>query len=66
MFSPKDHDRTEAVMGSLSDNAAGAGPLVVLSRLGRGADDPGPYSVVAALEPGRTSWTAVLDAVRSA
>jgi hypothetical protein len=23
-----------------------------------------PYSVVAALEPGRTSWTAVLDAVR--
>ena len=22
-----------------------------------------PYSVVAALEPGRTSWTAVLDAV---
>ena len=30
-----------------------------------GADDPGrPYSVVAALEPGRTSWTAVLDAVR--
>jgi DDE superfamily endonuclease len=25
-----------------------------------------PYSVVAALEPGRTSWTAVLDAVRLA
>src|SRR5713101_7291131 len=24
-----------------------------------------PYSIVAALEPGRTSWTAVLDAVRS-
>src|SRR5512135_1804498 len=23
-----------------------------------------PYSVVAALEPGRTSWTAVLDAIR--
>jgi hypothetical protein len=23
-----------------------------------------PYSVIAALEPGRTSWTAVLDAVR--
>jgi DDE superfamily endonuclease len=23
-----------------------------------------PYSAVAALEPGRTSWTAVLDAVR--
>jgi hypothetical protein len=23
-----------------------------------------PYPVVAALEPGRTSWTAVLDAVR--
>jgi hypothetical protein len=23
-----------------------------------------PYSVVAALEPGRSSWTAVLDAVR--
>ena len=23
-----------------------------------------PYSVVAALEPGRTSWTATLDAVR--
>ena len=23
-----------------------------------------PYSIVAALEPGRTSWTAVLDAVR--
>ncbi|MGH3673181.1 MAG: transposase [Pseudonocardiaceae bacterium] len=23
-----------------------------------------PYSFVAALEPGRTSWTAVLDAVR--
>ena len=23
-----------------------------------------PYSVVAALKPGRTSWTAVLDAVR--
>ena len=23
-----------------------------------------PYSVLAALEPGRTSWTAVLDAVR--
>ena len=27
--------------------------------------DPGwPYSFVAALEPGRTSWTALLDAVR--
>ena len=25
-----------------------------------------PYSFVAALEPGRTSWTAVLDAVRLA
>ena len=24
-----------------------------------------PYSVIAALEPGRTSWTAVLDAVRA-
>ena len=23
-----------------------------------------PYSVIGALEPGRTSWTAVLDAVR--
>ena len=23
-----------------------------------------PYSVIAALEPGRTSWTAVLDAIR--
>ena len=23
-----------------------------------------PYSIVAALEPGRTSWTALLDAVR--
>jgi hypothetical protein len=23
-----------------------------------------PYSVIAALEPGRTFWTAVLDAVR--
>jgi hypothetical protein len=23
-----------------------------------------PYSVIAALEPGRASWTAVLDAVR--
>jgi hypothetical protein len=22
-----------------------------------------PYSIIAALEPGRTSWTAVLDAV---
>jgi DDE superfamily endonuclease len=36
---------------------------------GRGKDQaqmiPGwPYSVIAALEPGRTSWTAVLDAVR--
>jgi hypothetical protein len=34
---------------------------------GRGQDQfiPGwPYSFVAALEPGRTSWTAVLDAVR--
>jgi hypothetical protein len=34
---------------------------------GRGSDQfiPGwPYSFVAALEPGRTSWTAVLDAVR--
>ncbi len=34
---------------------------------GRGSAQmiPGwPYSVVAALEPGRTSWTAVLDAVR--
>jgi hypothetical protein len=34
---------------------------------GRNADQfiPGwPYSFVAALEPGRTSWTAVLDAVR--
>lgn len=34
---------------------------------GRGNDQfiPGwPYSFVAALEPGRTSWTAVLDAVR--
>ncbi|HEX6856933.1 MAG TPA: NF041680 family putative transposase [Streptosporangiaceae bacterium] len=34
---------------------------------GKGQDQmiPGwPYSVVAALEPGRTSWTAVLDAVR--
>jgi hypothetical protein len=25
-----------------------------------------PYSVIAALEPGRTSWTAVLEAVRLA
>src|SRR5205807_9437538 len=32
---------------------------------GRGQMIPGwPYSVVAALEPGRTSWTAVLDAGR--
>jgi DDE superfamily endonuclease len=32
---------------------------------GRAQMIPGwPYSVVAALEPGRTSWTAVLDAVR--
>src|SRR5436190_330497 len=36
---------------------------------GRGKGNPQmipgwPYSVVAALEPGRTSWTAVLDAVR--
>ncbi|MFB6715949.1 MULTISPECIES: NF041680 family putative transposase [unclassified Streptomyces] len=34
---------------------------------GRGADQriPGwPYSFVAALEPGRTSWTQILDAVR--
>jgi hypothetical protein len=36
---------------------------------GRGKDQhlmvPGwPYSVVAALETGRTSWTAVLDAIR--
>ena len=36
---------------------------------GRGRDQsqliPGwPYSFVAALEPGRTSWTALLDAVR--
>jgi hypothetical protein len=32
---------------------------------GQGQMIPGwPYSVVAALEPGRTSWTAVLDAVR--
>ena len=32
---------------------------------GPGADDPGlAVSVIAALEPGRTSWTAVLDAVR--
>src|SRR5437667_123738 len=55
---------------------AGAGSLAVLSRFrlfwhvyGRGKGQaqmiPGwPYSVVAALEPGRTSWTAVLDAVR--
>jgi hypothetical protein len=36
---------------------------------GRSKDQfiPGwPYSFVAALEPGRTSWTAVLDAVRLA
>src|SRR6266496_3603773 len=36
-------------------------------REGAGADDPipgWPYSVIAALEPGRTSWTAVLDAIR--
>jgi hypothetical protein len=32
---------------------------------GQAQMNPGwPYSVVAALEPGRTSWTAVLDAVR--
>src|ERR1019366_2549988 len=32
---------------------------------GQAQMSPGwPYSVVAALEPGRTSWTAVLDAVR--
>src|SRR6201982_4184667 len=36
---------------------------------GRGTGQPQmipgwPYSVIAALEPGRTSWTAVLDAVR--
>ena len=32
---------------------------------GAGAVIPGsPYSVIAALEPGRTSWTAVLNAVR--
>ena len=32
---------------------------------GRAQMIPGwPYSVIAALEPGRTSWTAVLDAVR--
>src|SRR5499427_9106328 len=32
---------------------------------GRAQMIPGwPYSVVAALEPGRTSWTAVLDAIR--
>src|ERR1700745_4247383 len=36
---------------------------------GRGRGQPQmipawPYSVIAALEPGRTSWTAVLDAVR--
>src|SRR5262249_47178755 len=32
---------------------------------GQGQMIPGwPYSVVAALEPGRTSWTAVLDAIR--
>src|SRR6266699_49331 len=32
---------------------------------GQGKMIPGwPYSVVAALEPGRTSWTAVLDAIR--
>ena len=34
-------------------------------RKGQAQMIPGwPYSVVAALEPGRTSWTAVLDAVR--
>ena len=51
--------------------AAGRGhqPQRVLPLLcagqGERADDPGwPYSLVAALEPGRTSWTLPLDAVR--
>ena len=52
--------------------AAGGGDqpgAAVLPRLRAGQGQaqmiPGwPYSVVAALEPGRTSWTAVLDAVR--
>ena len=53
----------------LRPQAATSAGLLFCHVYGRGKGSaqiiPGwPYSVVAALEPGRTSWTAVLDAVR--
>jgi hypothetical protein len=53
----------------LRPDAASSAQRMFCHVYGRGKGDkqmvPGwPYSFVAALEPGRTSWTAVLDAVR--
>src|SRR5215472_149924 len=53
----------------LRPGAATSPPRLFCHVYGRGKGQaqmiPGwPYSVIAALEPGRTSWTAVLDAVR--
>lgn len=77
---PEDAQEVEAVKpgdGALDDPGEGAqGRCRVIcpdrsfcNSYGRGQNGhrmiPGrPYSVVAALEAGRTSWTAVLDAIR--